>query len=486
MGNSPSNTADEDFTRPYIPKLALRTKTHNKGSSLHGVGASAWSSVICHADFREFALAHLQDSAFVQSVLDANSSSSSSTSAVCASIAYFKSLEPAERTALSDRVTAFMQVAAAGMEPQIAGNSAFDELQLARASTPGAFLPVLQRRLCLLRALAIYFIKERLSYRDSYVPRLRAPPNAASSRQGDVNLAITFESVALSSLASLAQMLPMLQAAGNAGGAALVRQPFELLGRLLLQFEARSLFRHWSPLPCAPEQAAQLASATARATVGTAVVGQARLAVTGGLSTAWKSGSSGSSSDHELVWQVQLAAPVHAVTAVEVQWAAGEAAAAFSRSSSSSSSDNSYITPIALTIELGVAAKPAGSAKAAASASTSFSWHNACGKGGLSIVEVDQVRKSCGSRHRYSVDAGIAGGAPVAAVKLRMRGRCGAAGPTTAAVSIDIYDVAVKVPDESLQVRCYQPLLRHRLDEYLLALHDGMITAGSFQCQLTA
>jgi hypothetical protein len=479
MGNSPSNTADEDFTRPYIPKLALRTKTHNKGSSLHGVGASAWSSVICHADFREFALAHLQDSAFVQSVLDANSSSSSSTSAVCASIAYFKSLEPAERTALSDRVTAFMQVAAAGMEPQIAGNSAFDELQLARASTPGAFLPVLQRRLCLLRALAIYFIKERLSYRDSYVPRLRAPPNAASSRQGDVNLAITFESVALSSLASLAQMLPMLQAAGNAGGAALVRQPFELLGRLLLQFEARSLFRHWSPLPCAPEQAAQLASATARATVGTAVVGQARLAVTGGLNTAWKSGSSGSSSDHELVWQVQLAAPVHAVTAVEVQWAAGEAAAAFSRSNSNSnSSDSSYITPIALTIELGVVAKPAGSAKAAASASTSFSWHNACGKGGLSIVEVDQVRKSCGSRHRYSVDAGVTGGAPVAAVKLRMRGRCGAAGPTTAAVSIDIYDVAVKVPDESLQVRCCNH--HHHTDRSeVLALYDRFSAVGS-------
>jgi hypothetical protein len=435
-----------------MPKDALRSSKSTKSCS--SVGASAWSSVVCHADFREFALSHLQDSAFVQSVLDANSSSSSgSSNTVCASIAYFRSLEPAERTALSDRVTAFMQLAAAGIEQQTAGDSAFDELQVARAPTPGAFLPVLQRRLCLLRALAIYFTKERLSYHDSYLPRKRAPPNAASSRQGDVNLAITFESVALSSLASLAQMLPMLQAAGNTGGAALVRQPFELLGRLLLQFEARSLFPHWSPLPCAPEQPAQLASATARATVGTAVVGQARLAVTGGLSTAWKSGSSGSSSDHELIWQVQLAAPVHAVTAVEVQWAAGEAAAAFSRSSSStnsSSSDSSYITPITLAIELGVA-KPEGSAKAAAGASTSFSWHNACG----SIVEVDQVRKSCGSRHRYSVDAGATGGAPVAAVKLRMRGRCGAAGPTTAAVSIDIYDVAVKVPDEdSVQVRC--------------------------------
>src|SRR5689334_12691462 len=114
---------------------------------------------------------HILQDNLIKSLLD-QGNADAATAAV-ANIPYYSHLAPAERAAQATRLEAWTALSEAGLDPGEAAclGSAFDELQLARLPPPpGGFLPVLQRRLCVLRELGPAVSAERRARARPYRP----------------------------------------------------------------------------------------------------------------------------------------------------------------------------------------------------------------------------------------------------------------------------------------------------------------------------
>ncbi|CAM9104396.1 unnamed protein product [Discosporangium mesarthrocarpum] len=446
MGNAAGGAAPAAHDPPASLRLKRGKKTSGSPCCLAD-RAATWEAVTNHPHFRSYVLRNILDERFLCSILEEGDAGSA-----CEGVVYFKYMEEGQQDHLRKKIKAWQQASGAGVTESegLNAESAFGELQLARPPHAYGFLPILQRRVAVLRELGSSIVEERRLRCRPYRIRARAlPPRTASAENADVHLALAMNEVSIQSLTTLTDLVPTLLAMGaslpsGGGGKSMeiVRAPFQLLANMLGDFPHLSLFKYWSPMPAEPEKGVPVKPQTATASSSPAL---AHLAVTGGALVAWKASSS---TTGDITWQVELDFPTANLTSVVVQWGIGDE---YGRA-------DKYVTPMKLQIE--------------ASVDGGKEWHSITGGDGVVDAAVGAI-SSASSCHRYPVSlASLCGarhslsgqGRPlVTHVRLTMGGRPSHMGGGV----LRIYDVAINASDACARTLDVMKILR-KVQDFLL------------------